>query len=106
MLFFLSESEGLGVHFTPRRERFMFREKHLEVLETFFKKVQYPTPEEKEHIANECNVAMAASSECMHVFFIFEFFLYFVYIPSGQDLNKNLKLDLIVKIYRCRCIHS
>ncbi|XP_005089769.1 homeobox-containing protein 1 [Aplysia californica] len=55
--------EGLGVNFTPRRERFMFREKHLEVLETFFKKVQYPTPEEKEHIANECNLAMAASRD-------------------------------------------
>ncbi|KAH9498356.1 hypothetical protein Btru_008080 [Bulinus truncatus] len=52
-------TDGLDVHFTPRRERFTFKEKHLEILEMFFKGGQYPSQEEKEHIANECNIAMA-----------------------------------------------
>lgn len=40
-----------------RRERFTFREKHLEVLESCFKENPYPSYEQRETIANLCNVA-------------------------------------------------
>ncbi|GFN94092.1 homeobox-containing protein 1 [Plakobranchus ocellatus] len=59
LLYFQGYGDGLDVHFTPRRERFTFRERHLDVLEAFWKKKQYPTFEEKEQIANDCNYAMA-----------------------------------------------
>ncbi|XP_055887311.1 homeobox-containing protein 1-like isoform X2 [Biomphalaria glabrata] len=55
-----SYQDALDVHFIPKRERFTFKEKHLYILELFFKRGQYPTQEEKEQIANECNVAMAS----------------------------------------------
>ncbi|RUS83859.1 hypothetical protein EGW08_008400 [Elysia chlorotica] len=59
LLHFQGFGSGLGFQFSPRRERFTFREKHLDVMETFWKRKQYPTFEEKEHIAEECNCAMA-----------------------------------------------
>lgn len=49
---------GLEVHFTPRRERFTFRKKHLEILEAYFKNNQYPSYEERTEIANRCNDIM------------------------------------------------
>ena len=49
--------------YTPRRERFTFREKHLEILEAYFKINQYPISDEREMIANKCNAAMTISSK-------------------------------------------
>ncbi|XP_070194392.1 homeobox-containing protein 1-like isoform X2 [Littorina saxatilis] len=54
----MGEVDGLMVNFTPRRERFTFRKKHLEVLETYFKTNQYPTFEERTEIAQRCNDIM------------------------------------------------
>ena len=54
----LTEPEGIAVNFTPRRERFTFRKQHLEVLENYFKKNQYPTYEERSDIAQRCNDIM------------------------------------------------
>ncbi|CAC5407479.1 unnamed protein product [Mytilus coruscus] len=42
-----------------RRERFTFREKHLEILEAFFKENPYPTYEQRETIADKCNMAIS-----------------------------------------------
>lgn len=40
-----------------RKERFSFREKHLEILEGFFRENAYPSQEQRETIANMCNMA-------------------------------------------------
>jgi hypothetical protein len=40
-----------------RRERFTFREKHLEVLESCFKENPYPSYDQREAIANLCNLS-------------------------------------------------
>ncbi|XP_063412420.1 homeobox-containing protein 1-like [Mytilus trossulus] len=42
-----------------RRERFTFRERHLEILEAFFKDNPYPTYEQREAIADTCNLAIS-----------------------------------------------
>jgi len=39
----------------PRRERFVFRPTHLEVLEKYFQDNNYPTFETREEIAQTCN---------------------------------------------------
>jgi len=57
--------EGLAVNFTPRRERFTFRKKHLEVLEMCFKTNQYPTYEERTDIAQRCNDIMEVVCKCL-----------------------------------------
>lgn len=40
----------------PRRERFVFRAGHLEILERYFQDNNYPSYETREHIAQSCNV--------------------------------------------------
>ncbi|KAL3866023.1 hypothetical protein ACJMK2_043364 [Sinanodonta woodiana] len=42
---------------TPKRERFTFRQRHLEILESCFKENPYPTHEQRENIAQMCNLA-------------------------------------------------
>ncbi|OWF41409.1 homeobox-containing protein 1-like [Mizuhopecten yessoensis] len=42
-----------------RRERFTFREKHLEVLETCFNENAYPSHEQREAISHMCNMAVS-----------------------------------------------
>lgn len=42
-----------------RRERFTFREKHLEILERCFKENAYPSQEQRESIASMCNLAVS-----------------------------------------------
>ncbi|XP_076085447.1 homeobox-containing protein 1-like isoform X2 [Mytilus galloprovincialis] len=42
-----------------RRERFTFRERHLEILEAFFKDNPYPSYEQREAIADTCNLAIS-----------------------------------------------
>ena len=61
--------EGLAVNFTPRRERFTFRKKHLEVLEMCFKTNQYPTYEERTDIAQRCNDIMEVVCKCFSQLF-------------------------------------
>src|SRR6218665_3245847 len=39
----------------PRRERFVFRPNHLEILERYFQDNNYPTYETREEIAKACN---------------------------------------------------
>ena len=39
----------------PRRERFVFRPTHLEVLESFFNSDSYPSQEKRDEIARVCN---------------------------------------------------
>ncbi|XP_046558695.1 LOW QUALITY PROTEIN: homeobox-containing protein 1-like [Haliotis rubra] len=46
----------------PRRERFTFREKHIEILEEAFRANQYPSNEERELIAVKCNDVMKVVS--------------------------------------------
>lgn len=43
--------------FIPKRERFTFREKHLEVLESYFHTNPYPSMDLRDEIAHKCNVA-------------------------------------------------
>ncbi|XP_041358370.1 homeobox-containing protein 1-like isoform X2 [Gigantopelta aegis] len=52
----------MEMQYAPRRERFTFREKHLEILEAYFKINQYPINDEREMIANKCNTAMTIST--------------------------------------------
>jgi hypothetical protein len=60
-----SEAEGLAVNFAPRRERFTFRKEHLEVLEMYFKKNQYPSLEERLEVALKCNNIMIAACKVL-----------------------------------------
>lgn len=53
----------MDIQFTPKRERFTFREKHLEVLEAYFKENQYPSMELREEIAHLCNMALSSTGE-------------------------------------------
>ena len=45
----------------PRRERFVFRPTHLEVLESFFNIDSYPSQEKREEIARICNGSLDLS---------------------------------------------
>lgn len=40
-----------------RRDRFIFRKQHLQVLENYFAENPYPDTHTKEQIADECNLA-------------------------------------------------
>ena len=55
--------DAMDIQFTPKRERFTFREKHLEVLEAYFKENQYPSMELREEIAHLCNMALSSTGE-------------------------------------------
>ena len=46
----------------PRRERFVFRPNHLEILEKCFQDDNYPSFEKREEIAKACNAATEAMS--------------------------------------------
>lgn len=46
-----------------RRERFTFREKHLQVLESCFKENPYPSYDRREAIANLCNLSCSNNGE-------------------------------------------
>ena len=52
-----------------RRERFTFKPKHLEVLESCFKDNPYPSYEQRETIANMCNQACSNNGEMCSVLF-------------------------------------
>ena len=41
----------------PRRERFVFRPNHLEIMERYFAEDNYPSHEKREEIARACNAA-------------------------------------------------
>ncbi|GAB1601713.1 hypothetical protein Ahia01_000449700 [Argonauta hians] len=56
-----SGGDAMDIQFTPKRERFTFREKHLEVLEAYFKENQYPSMELREEIAHLCNMALSST---------------------------------------------
>lgn len=51
----LSDLSSQEVSF-PRRERFVFRPNHLEILEKYFQDNNYPSYETREEIAQACNV--------------------------------------------------
>ncbi|ELT96819.1 hypothetical protein CAPTEDRAFT_124171 [Capitella teleta] len=44
----------------PRRERFVFRPNHLEILEKYFQEDNYPSFEKREEISKACNAATEA----------------------------------------------
>ena len=46
----------------PKRERFVFRPNHIEILERCFQEDSYPTYEKREEIARNCNTATEAMS--------------------------------------------
>lgn len=46
----------------PRRERFVFRPNHLEILEKYFQEDNYPSFEKREEISKACNAATEAMS--------------------------------------------
>ena len=48
----------------PRRERFVFRSNHLEILEKSFAEDNYPSYEKREEIARACNIATEAIGRC------------------------------------------
>jgi hypothetical protein len=81
-----SEAEGLAVNFAPRRERFTFRKEHLEVLEMYFKKNQYPSLEERLEVALKCNNIMIAA--CKVLSFIISSLLY----RRGEKITKTFVL--------------
>jgi hypothetical protein len=47
----------------PRRERFVFRPNHLEILDKYFQEDNYPSFEKREEIAKACNAATEAMSK-------------------------------------------
>ena len=48
---------------SPRRERFVFRPNHLEILDRAFQEDSYPSHERREAIAKECNAVTEAIGE-------------------------------------------
>ena len=47
----------------PKRERFVFRPTHLEVLERYFSEDSYPSQEKRDEIARVCNSAVEVPGE-------------------------------------------
>lgn len=54
----------------PKRERFVFRPNHIEVLERCFQEDSYPTYEKREEIARTCNTATEAMGEWQSSVFV------------------------------------
>ena len=52
----------------PRRERFVFRPSHLEVLEQYFQEDSYPSQEKREEVARGCNSVVEIPGELMNRF--------------------------------------
>ena len=64
----------------PRRERFVFRPSHLEVLERNFMEDSYPSQEKREEIARICNATVEIPGGCL---------------PSNPDIATHNSSSLI-----------
>ncbi len=60
--FITMDTSGEFVNY-PKRERFVFRPSHLEVLERYFAEDSYPSQEKRDEIARACNTAVEMQSK-------------------------------------------
>lgn len=60
--FITMDTSGEFVNY-PKRERFVFRPSHLEVLERYFAEDSYPSQEKRDEIARACNTSVEMQSK-------------------------------------------
>ena len=60
--FITMDTSGEFVNY-PKRERFVFRPSHLEVLERYFAEDSYPSQEKRDEIARACNASVEMQSK-------------------------------------------
>ncbi|XP_074642988.1 homeobox-containing protein 1-like [Tubulanus polymorphus] len=93
-------NEG-DIVFTPRRERFVFRQAHLEVLERKFKECSYPSFEQREDIARECNCVMEVDGKVLP-----ERERVNVHVVTNWFANKRKELKKIAKDGNCEGLEN